>query len=49
MFAVGIYTTRAKAEAALSSWLDVYSEDCLSIYFDGSSYLLNVTLPDDYD
>jgi hypothetical protein len=47
IFALGIYRTRAAAEAAIGLWADVYGEDALSIDFDGTSYRLIVNLPDD--
>jgi hypothetical protein len=47
IFALGIYRTRAAAEAAIGLWADVYGEDALSIDFDGTSYRLIVSLPDD--
>ena len=46
-FTLGIYKTRAAAEEAVKLWSDVYSDDDLSIDFDGSHYRLIVTLPDE--
>lgn len=46
-FTLGIYKTRAAAEEGIALWSDVYDEEALSIDFDGTSYRLIVTLPDD--
>lgn len=46
-FTLGVYKTRAAAEAGIALWSDVYDEETLSIEFDGSIYRLIVTLPDD--
>jgi hypothetical protein len=46
-FPLGLYKTRAAAEEAAKLWSDVYPEEAFDIVFDGSSYILNVTLPDD--
>lgn len=42
MFTIGMYKTRALAEAAAQRWEDVYNPEEIEIIFDGTFYLVRV-------